>query len=81
MQLNLQKKIEDDLIQSAKDGFTGYEVCLSERKDKHILINERFLKKLRLLLDGCDVKIKQKQYTSLLLKNKYHKYFLVINWK
>ena len=73
-------EIESALVESAREGYTGYEIKLSDRDDKHILSNRVFQKKLELLLDGCKVKTEQKKFRDLLFKRDYYRNYLVINW-
>lgn len=74
------ENIKPKLIESAADGYNGFEVKLEDREDAHILRNSEFRENLELLLEGCKVRIDSKEFTNILFKNKYHKYYLVISW-
>ncbi len=73
-------KIKSELVESAKEGYTGYRIKLSDRGDKHILINSVFQKKLETLLDGCKVKTEQRKFRNLLFNGDYYRDYLVIEW-
>lgn len=79
--IEFAEKINPKLLASAAKGFTGYEIKLEDLEDAHMLRNSEFLKHLELLLEGCKVRIDEKEFTNLLFKNKYYRSYLVICWK
>lgn len=79
--IEFAEEINPKLLESAAEGFTGYEIKLEDREDAHILRNSEFRKHLELLLEGCEVRIDEKEFTNLLFKNKYYRSYLVISWK
>ena len=73
--------IKPKLIESAEEGYNGYNIQLKDRDDSHILQKDLFLKTLEKQLDGCTVKLDQAEYTDLLFKTKYYRKFINISWK
>lgn len=78
--ISFAEEIEQKLKDSAELGYRGFSIPLKDRDDAHILKNEKFIEDLKLLLEGCEVKIEKKEYTNLFFKNKYYETSLVINW-
>lgn len=72
--------IENQIKESANNGYGGRRISIDQRSDFHILTNEKFLNNLRLLLDGCEVEIRKRERTNLIFKNKYHTHELCITW-
>lgn len=78
--LEFAENITPKLIESAQQGYTGYNIDLENRNDTHILKNTEFIKNLELLLDGCKVEIKKDEFTNILFKTKFYKSKLIISW-
>lgn len=74
------RQIKDDIVESAKDGYTGYNINLENREDAHILSSAEFLEELEGLLEGCKVSIKTDEYKHSFLNTKYYKHKLNISW-
>lgn len=78
--LEFAETIEPTLRESARKGYTGYNIALEGRDDRHILTNSSFLENLETLLDGCVVKIQKDEYKDILFGRTYYKSKLVISW-
>lgn len=79
--LDFAEEIEGELKESAASGYSGYEIQLYQREDAHILKNPMFIESLKELLTGCQVEVKNDEYTNLLTKAKYYRSKLVISWR
>ena len=78
------KKVAEELrpvlIKSAENGYTGHNLPLDQREDRHILRKQPFLEALEKELDGCKVSLEKTEHTDILFKTKYYKPFININW-
>lgn len=74
------QSIKPEIVESAKKGYTGYNISIENREDAHILKATEFHDELEKLLEGCKVSVKVDEYKGILPGTTYFKYKLNISW-
>ncbi|MBE5106457.1 hypothetical protein IGI01_14515 [Bacillus thuringiensis] len=77
--LEFAEEMESAIIESAGKGYSGYKYKIHyDNPDKHMMLSETFIEKVKELMDGVIVEFKEEERKGLL--GSYYEHYIHFKW-